>query len=145
MLRRAEPYGQSTVLLGLRLIYGWQFAQTGWGKLMNLERTGGFFESIGIPAPLAMAALVGMTELIGGLMFALGAGTRFAAAALVNVMVVALLTAHADEAFSSLTAFTEQAPYPFLVTSLLLLVFGAGWFSVDGWFRSRSKERTGSN
>ena len=58
VLRRVEPYGQSAVLLSLRLIYGWFFVQTGWGKLMNFERTTGFFQSLGLPAPAFMAALV---------------------------------------------------------------------------------------
>lgn len=129
------PWGQSTVLVGLRLVYGWMFAQAGWGKLANLEGTAGFFESIGLPVPGFTAALVGLTELVGGTLLALGAGARFAAAALVVVMVTALGTAHASEAFASLEAFTQQAPYPFLVASLVVLFFGAGRFSVDGLTR----------
>jgi putative oxidoreductase len=140
-LRRAEPYGQSAILLALRLLYGWQLAQTGWGKLVDLERTAGFFEGLGLPAPAALAALVGGTELVGGVLLAAGVGTRLAAAALAVVMLTALLTAHAAEAFQSLSAFTEQAPYPFLVATLILLAFGAGRLSVDGWLVARAARR----
>jgi putative oxidoreductase len=138
LLRAAEPYGQSAVLLALRLVYGGLFARTGWGKLMNFERTRGFFESLGLPTPAFMVALVATTELVGGIVLVLGAGTRFAAAALTGVMVTAFATAHAAEAFQSLSAFTEQAPYPFLVATLVLLAFGAGRLSVDGWLRARA-------
>jgi len=137
-LRAIEPYGQSAVLLALRLLYGGLFARAGWGKLMNFERTRGFFESLGLPAPGFMVALVATTELIGGVLLVLGAGTRVASAALTVVMVTAFATAHAAEAFESLSAFTEQAPYPFLVATLVLLAFGAGLLSIDGWRHVRA-------
>jgi putative oxidoreductase len=140
-LRRAEPYGQSAVLLALRLLYGWQLAQTGWGKLAHLERTAGFFEGLGLPAPAALAALVGGTELVGGVLLAVGFGTRLAAAALTTVMLTAFFTAHAAEAFQSVSAFTEQAPFPFLVATLILLGFGAGRLSFDGWLGARAAGR----
>ena len=141
ILRRIEPYGQSVMRLALRVLYGGLFVQTGWGKLMNFDRTAGFFESLGLPAPAFMAALAAGTELAGGVLLAAGAGTRLAAVALATVMVTALATAHGAEAFQSITAFTEQAPYPFLVATLIVLAFGAGRFSVDGWLRSRATRR----
>jgi hypothetical protein len=70
----------------------------------------------------------------------------YAAAALAVVMATALATAHADKAFASLTAFTKQAPFPFLVAALVVLAFGAGLFSVDGWLRARSgSDRAGQD
>jgi len=140
VLRRIEPFGQGAVLLALRLLYGGQFAQTGWGKLANLDRTTAFFQSLGLPSPGMMATLVGGTELVGGVLLVLGLGTRFAATALTTVMVTALASAHAAEAFESIDSFTEQAPYPFLVATVVLLAFGAGRLSADalwGWWRSR--------
>lgn len=141
VLRRVEPHLQSAVLLALRLVYGFFFAQTGLGKLMHLERTSGFFESLGLPAPAATAALVGLAELAGGVLLASGLATRAAAAALSAVMLSAFATAHAEEGFSSLTAFTEQAPYPFLVATLALLAFGAGRASVDHALSTRAQRR----
>ena len=141
LLRRIEPYGQSIVLLALRLVYGWFFAETGWGKLANFESTAGFFQGLGLPAPTFLAGLVAVTELVGGVLLALGAGTRFAATALSVVMVIAFATAHADEAWRSLSAFTEQAPYPYLVATLVVLAFGAGQASLDGWMRARAASR----
>ena len=137
--RRLQPLGQSLMLLAARLLYGGFFIETGYGKLANLERTAGFFESLHLPAPLLTAAFVGGIELVGGVLLAVGLGARFAAAALVGVMITALLTAHADAAFMSLSAFTEQEPFPFLAASLLVLSFGAGHLSLDGFFSSRAE------
>lgn len=129
--------GQSTLLLVLRLIYGSQFVMTGYGKLQHLEKVTVFFADLGIPAPGFSAGLVGTTELVGGMLLVIGFGTRLAAVPLIFSMGVAYLTAHRDAAFRSLEAFTEQAPYPFLLASLILLAFGAGWVSVDALIMGR--------
>ncbi len=42
---------QSVMLLAVRLYWGFQFAQTGWGKLHNLAKITGFFASLNIPFP----------------------------------------------------------------------------------------------
>src|SRR6516162_1022130 len=42
---------QTPLLLAVRLYWGWQFAQTGWGKLHNIPHVTEFFMSLGIPAP----------------------------------------------------------------------------------------------
>jgi len=141
LLRKMQPHGQSAVLLALRLVYGWFFIETGWGKLMRFERTTDFFASLGLPAPTLSAGAAAVTELAGGILLVLGAGTRYAAAALSVVLLVAYLTAHREDAFQSLAAFTEQAPYPFLVACLVVLAFGAGRFSADGVIRARRERR----
>ena len=133
---RAEPWVQTAVLLALRLIYGCFFAQAGWGKLANLERTTGFFENLGLPLPALMAGLVATVEFVGGLLLVAGLGTRWVSAVLAFVMLTAFATAHAEEGFASLSGFTEQAPYPFLVATLVLLAFGAGRASLDGLRRA---------
>src|SRR5580693_932377 len=40
---------QSPFLLIIRLYWGWHFFLTGKGKLMNLDRTAGFFATLHIP------------------------------------------------------------------------------------------------
>src|SRR5690348_2415855 len=73
---RAAGYLQSPLLLAIRLYWGWQFFQTGKGKLMNLDRTAEFFQSLHIPMPRLNACLAGGTECIGGLLLLLGLGSR---------------------------------------------------------------------
>ena len=55
LLIRAASSLQSPFLLAVRLYWGWQFAQTGWGKLGNLDHVTQFFTSLGISAPGIMA------------------------------------------------------------------------------------------
>ena len=43
---------QSLLLLAVRLYWGWQFMQTGRGKLGDIHKVIGFFTDLGIPAPM---------------------------------------------------------------------------------------------
>jgi putative oxidoreductase len=125
---------QSPLLLVIRLYWGWQFAQTGWGKLMNLDRTAGFFDSLGIPLPKLNAVLAGGTECLGGLLLALGLFARPASVPLIFTMLMAYWTADRD-ALNALGSdpdqFVTAAPFLFLLASLLVLAFGPGKFSLD--------------
>lgn len=128
---------QSPLLLVIRLYWGLSFAQTGWGKLMNLDRTAGFFESIDIPLPKLNAIAAGSTEFLGGLLLALGLFARPAAVPLLFTMVVAYATAHREELaalFSEPDKFVTAAPFLFLLACLIVLVFGPGKLSLDAWF-----------
>lgn len=131
---------QSALLLAFRLYWGVQFAQTGLGKLGNLGRTTEFFTTLGIPFPAANAAFVATLETVGGLLLVLGLYARLVALPLTANMLVAYVTA--DRAallglFSDPTAFVQAAPFPFLVTSLLVLAFGPGAVSLDERIRRR--------
>ncbi|MDQ5978082.1 MAG: putative oxidoreductase [Verrucomicrobiota bacterium] len=125
---------QSPLLLAIRLFWGWQFAQTGWGKLMNLDRTAGFFASLDIPLPKLNAILAGGTECVGGILLALGLFARPAAVPLIFTMLVAYGTADRDALqaiFTDPDQFAGAAPFLFLLASLLVLAFGPGKLSLD--------------
>ena len=51
LLVRVSSSLQSPFLLAVRLYWGWQFMQTGWGKLSDINKVVGFFTNLGIPAP----------------------------------------------------------------------------------------------
>lgn len=142
---KIQPAAQSTVLLLIRVSMGWGFFLTGKGKLINLERTTRFFDSLELPLPKFQAILAGSTEMIGGLLLIAGLGTRLISVPLAFTMVVAYLTAHRDEAFASLSDFTDQAPFPFLMAALVTLAFGAGKFSVDRLLQPWFEKITGNN
>src|SRR5213078_496633 len=84
----------------VRLIVGIAFVLTGWGKLHSLDNVTEFFTDLGIPLPHANAVFVSTVEFVGGLLLILGLGTRIAAALLIGVMTVALLTAIGPKADS---------------------------------------------
>ena len=48
---RVASRAQSPLLLFVRLYWGFQFMQAGWGKLHDLAHVTQFFTSLGIPAP----------------------------------------------------------------------------------------------
>src|SRR5271170_626023 len=91
---------QSPLLLVMRLYWGWQFFQTGRGKLMNLDRTAGFFESIHIPMPHLNAIMAGSTECFGGLLLLLGLGSRVLTIPLIFTMCIAYATAESDALYA---------------------------------------------
>ncbi len=82
-------------LLALRLAVGFIFIYQGYGKLMtNHTMAVGMFGGLGFPAPEFWAYFVGLAELVGGLMIALGIFTRVAATWLAVILIVAILTVH---------------------------------------------------
>jgi putative oxidoreductase len=125
---------QSPFLLAVRLYWGWQFAQTGWGKLHHLPKVTSFFTSLGIPFPGFSAVAISWLEFIGGIALALGFASRFFGLLLAADMFVAYLTA--DPAalrsiFSDPGKFYADDAYTFLFASLLVLIFGPGKFALD--------------
>lgn len=125
---------QSPFLLAIRLYWGWQFAQTGWGKLHNLGKITGFFASLGIPFPAFNAHFVSGLEFFGGLLLIAGLASRFTGFLLATNMFVAYWTADHDalvSVFSDPGKFYVADPYTFMFASLMVLIFGAGLFSLD--------------
>ena len=131
-------YLQSPFLLLVRLYWGVQLAQSGWGKLHNLGQVTEFFTSLNLPMPAQTALFISCVEFFGGIFFALGIFSRMTALVLTINMFMAYITAD-KEAFSSFISnpdkFTGAAPWNFLVASLLVLIFGPGKICVDTLLR----------
>lgn len=134
LLASAGSLLRSPLLLVIRLYWGWQFMQTGWGKLHNLERTTHFFASLGIPAPGLNAVMASCTELTCGTLLALGLLTRFATPALICVMGVAYVTADREALlsfFSDPDKFMSATPFLFLFAAVIVFVMGPGRLALD--------------
>lgn len=128
---------QSLFLLAVRLYWGWQLAQNGWGKLHNLSNVTQFFASLGLPAPGPTAVFVASFELIGGILLAVGLFSRFMALGIAIDMLVAYITADREALlafFSNPGKFYVADPYTFFFAGLLVLIFGSGKFSLDALF-----------
>jgi len=125
---------QSLFLLFVRLYWGWQFAVDGWGKLHNLARVTEYFGSLGLPAPGPTALFISVLELVGGILLALGLGTRLIALLLAGNMTVAYITGDREALlsfFSDPDKFIAASPFSYWLASLIVLVFGPGAFSLD--------------
>ena len=133
---------QSAMLLAVRLYWGFQFAQTGWGKLHNLVKITGFFASLNIPFSSFAAPFVSTLEFVGGVLLMLGLFSRPIALLLACNMFVAYWTADREALsaiFSDPGKFYAADPYTFLFASLMVLSFGAGFFALDTLVAKRLK------
>ncbi len=127
-------YLQSPFLLFVRLYWGVQLVQSGWGKLHHLSNVTEFFSSLGLPAPAVMAVAIACLEFFGGIMLALGLLTRPVALVLTINLIMAYVTADREALFSIFSdpdKFYAAAPYTFLIASLIVLLFGGGKITLD--------------
>jgi putative oxidoreductase len=132
----------SAFLLFVRLYWGVQMAQTGWGKLHSLDRVTNFFTSLGIPAPGVAAVFIAALEFAGGILFALGLGARLIALLLVCDLLTAYYAADREALFSIFSdpdKFYAATPYTFLIAALIVLIFGPGKYSIDAPLGRRFK------
>jgi putative oxidoreductase len=130
----------SPFLLAVRLYWGWQFAQTGLGKLRNQPKIVEFFTSLNIPFPALNAHFVSGLEFFGGILLILGLFSRPISLLLTGSMFVAYWTADHDalvSIFSNPGKFYGADPYTFLFAAVLILIFGPGKFSLDALIASR--------
>ncbi|HXE35305.1 MAG TPA: DoxX family protein [Verrucomicrobiae bacterium] len=127
-------YLQHPFLLFVRLYWGVQLMQSGWGKLHNLDKVTDFFTSLGLPAPGFTATAISCLEFFGGFLLAIGLFSRLISLVLTINMITAYATADKEalhSIFSDPDKFTRADPYVFLVASLIVFIFGPGVFSLD--------------
>src|ERR1700740_2390720 len=143
LFERAVSYLQSPLLLAVRLYWGWQLAQSGWGKLHNLDNVPKSSPSLNMPMPAKMAFFIACVEFFGGIFLALGLLSRLTALVLTVNMIMAYVIADREAFFSFFSdpdKFSAAAPFVFLVASLIVLIFGTGKLSLDsalGYLRRR--------
>jgi putative oxidoreductase len=129
-----DTYKTPLVVVG-RVLLAVLFILSGFGKLSNVGATAGYIASAGLPMASALAVLVGLLELGGGLAIAIGLQARWAALALgvftllASVLFHKFWSAPADQAFVQQLMFLKNlsiAGGMFFVAA-----FGAGPGSID--------------
>jgi putative oxidoreductase len=121
-------------LLIIRLVIGITFIGHGAQKLFGWfggygpKGTGGWLESIGIKPGVLMAVLVGLFELVGGLLFASGVFLPVGAALIVVTMIGAILKVHGSNGYWVDKGGIE---YPFVLIAVVvgIALIGAGSYS----------------
>ena len=124
----------------VRLAWGYQMHLTGHGKLHDVARVTGYFTQLGIPLPGASAIFIAVLEFAGGILFALGLGSRLIALLFAGDMVMAYILADREaliSIFQDPDKFYDATPYTFLVAALIVLIFGPGKFSLDALLANR--------
>ncbi|MCP3741688.1 DoxX family protein [Rossellomorea sp. BNER] len=123
-------------LLIIRLVVGLTFAAHGTQKLFGwfgghgLQGTGGFFESIGIKPGRTMAFMAGISELVAGLLLALGFLTPIAALLFVATMLVAMVKVHMPNGYWA-TSNGYEYNLLLIVVAVGIALIGAGPYSID--------------
>jgi putative oxidoreductase len=102
----------------------------GWFGGYGLDATGGFMEGLGFRPGRRHALMAGLVEFGGGLSLALGLLTPLAAAAVIALMLVAVVTVHLKAGF-----FVSTGGYEYnlvlAVAALAVAFSGPGAWSVD--------------
>jgi putative oxidoreductase len=127
--------GVNAGLLILRVIVGIVMLAHGYNHVFRggkIEGTGRWFESLGMRPGKLHAWLAGLTELAVGPMLIFGFLTPLAAAGVVGVMLVALITNHLKNGFF---IFRPGEGYEYVLTlacvGLSIGAIGAGEWSID--------------
>jgi putative oxidoreductase len=123
-----------------RIVVGWIFLWSGWGKFMVMPQMIENFRGWGIPYPELLTPFVASVEFLGGILLLVGLLTRIAAVPLMVVMVVAVIAAKgADvDSLEMLLGF-EEASY--FTLFLWLAVAGPGPISIDHFVQPRGSRR----
>ena len=120
---------QSLGLLILRLLIGFGIVQHGWGKLSG--DVAGFAQGavagkLGLPMPLFFAWAAALSEFVGGILIAVGLGTRVGAFLVLCVMATAFFLFHAADPFE-----VKELAFLYGSAALSLLLTGGGKYSLD--------------
>lgn len=132
----------SVGLLLPRLFVGLGLAAHGYTKFFGehgIAGFAGFLKSMGVPSPETMAYVSAGTELVGGILVAIGLLTRVAAAPLAFNMFVAVITAHRTSYFITNNPPGMEYALNLGVVFLALVFTGPGKYSLDYGLFSRGR------
>jgi len=128
----------NAALLALRVTFGVFLAYHGYNKVFGgngLAGTASWFGGIGMRWPQWQARIAAATEIGAGLMFAAGLLTPIAAAGMIGVMVVAIITTHWKVGFF---IFRKGEGWEYCASialvALAVATTGPGRWSVDNAF-----------
>ena len=113
--------------LPIRIMAGIAFIIHGLPKFENLQGTQGFFASVGIPADLAL--LIGLLEVIGGVLLIVGLLTRIASILFIIEMIGAILVVKAGNSFTGEGGY--EVDLLLMTISISLLLSGPGRVSIE--------------
>lgn len=123
-------------LLIIRAVFGLIFVGHGAQKLFGwfggygLKGTGGWLDWIGIKPGVMAAFVVGLFEVVGGLLFVLGLWMPVAAALIVILMLGAIISVHAKNGFW-VTQNGIEYNVMIIAVAIGLALIGAGDYSIN--------------
>jgi putative oxidoreductase len=145
ILDRTAAANSNVLLLLARVLLGWIFIRSGYGKVTDLSPFIASLGRDGLPFPQVIGTIAAGVEFFGGIALILGIQVRLAALLLVAFVVIATLLRHRYWEFADAAAFRAQSSNFYknvAMTGGLLAVFvtGAGCCSVASlWTRSSDR------
>lgn len=153
LLNWINQSGQWLGFLGLRLLLGWEFFESGLEKFHGENWFADIQDKFPYPFNL-MPVNISWTmstwfELIGGVALVIGLGTRFFAASLFILTIVAVAAVHWPAEWHTLAELAQgyaitddghgnfKLPLLFLAMLLPLILSGPGKLSLDAWIARR--------
>lgn len=131
----SSPLADTALLVG-RILLVVIFVFSGFGKFVDLGSTAGYIASKNLPMPSVLAIAAAATELVGGLLIAIGWYTRIVALGLVVFTLIAAYFFHAfwllppDAQMNDMIHFMKNLS---IIGGFLMLAgTGPGRYSVDG-------------
>jgi putative oxidoreductase len=128
------------ILLIGRIMLGWIFVRSGYGKIFDIAAYGATFPARGMPAWLAYIAVP--AEFFGGVALILGLATRYVVLVMLVFMLVATVSTHHYWTFADVAQrrIQDSAFYKNVAMTggfLFLFVVGAGRISLDAWLAEK--------
>ena len=140
--RLASPLAPFGPLAG-RIVVGWVFLWSGWGKLTHLPKFTQNFVDWGLPQPPLLAPFVAGSEFVFGALLLVGLFTRIAGPALVIVMIVAIAVDRWKDVHST-TEFFDLTEAAYMAIFGWLSIVGPGLFSLDYLLQRMAGSKTGA-
>ena len=138
--------------LPLRVVMGTGFIVHGWAKWSRGPAAfGKLLQFLGVPSPDLTAWIVTLLELIGGIALIIGAFVTIISIPLVISMLVAMFTVNVRYGFSATKTLGLNESGPifgppgyeinllYIAGLFILMLAGAGPFSVDRWLQRRNR------
>jgi putative oxidoreductase len=127
------------LLVLARVLLGWIFVQSGWGKLMNIP---GFVSTMprrGLPDVLGYVAP--FVEFIGGVLLIVGLATRYASLVMLLFIIIASFSSHRYWASEPAQVANQSSHFwknvSMMGGTVLLFITGAGRYALDAMLQRK--------
>jgi putative oxidoreductase len=130
---------QDLLLVLARVLLGWIFVQSGWGKLMNISGFVATMPRRGLPDFLGYVAP--FVEFIGGVLLIVGLATRYASLVILLFIIIASFSSHRYWASEPAQVANQSSHFwknvSMMGGTVLLFITGAGRYALDAMLQRK--------
>jgi putative oxidoreductase len=123
------------ILLVARILLGWLFLASAWGKFVNMAGFENYLRNLKAPSPEILSWLGAIVEFLIGIALIFGVATRYGALLCILFLIVATALAHRYWEYPPAQVTAQYANFlknlALMGGALLVFVTGPGRFSID--------------